>query len=46
MKTTIITIAILMTTVYGFAQQAQSGQVTKYVTTFAETGKKQSTTCR
>jgi hypothetical protein len=34
MKTTIITIAILMTTVYGFAQQAKSGQVTKYVTTF------------
>jgi len=34
MKTTIITIAILMTTIYGFAQEAKTAPVTKYVTTF------------
>jgi len=34
MKTTIITIAILMTTIFGFAQEAKNAPVTKYVTTF------------
>ena len=34
MKTTIITIAILMTTIYGFGQEAKTAPVTKYVTTF------------
>ncbi|MEN8186907.1 MAG: hypothetical protein ABFR05_07240 [Bacteroidota bacterium] len=34
MKTTVLTIAIALTSIIGFAQQENSGKVTKYVTTF------------